>query len=72
MVASTTIANAIPSPSSCTGSTLARANAPKTVTIKMAAPEISGAVRASPRATDSVLLAPPNHSSRTRLRRKTS
>jgi hypothetical protein len=50
----------------------AKEKAPNTTTISSAAPEISGAVCASPRATLPVLSPVRRCSSRTRLRRKTS
>ncbi len=45
---------------------------PKTATISSAAPEISGAVRVRPRATETVLSPVARYSSRTRPSRKTS
>ena len=66
------IATAIPNPSCFIGRIPAKANPPNTTTMRRAAPEISGAVLATPRATLWVLSPVLTNSSRTRPRRKTS
>jgi hypothetical protein len=71
-VASMAIATAMPSPSCSTGRMPAKEKAPNTTTMGRAAPEISGAVRARPRATLPTSSPVRRWSSRTRLNRKTS
>jgi hypothetical protein len=71
-VALMAIATAIPTPSCFIGRIPAKANPPKTTTMNSAAPEISGVVPATPRATLSVLSPVFTNSSRTRPSRNTS